>query len=310
LLELPRGLTPAELAGGFGQPGAAPLTGAIEDSFARQLNALPEESRRLLQLAAADSSGDRALVWRAATRLGIPLQAGASAVEAGLAEFGIQVRFRHPLARSAVYRSAALPDRQQLHAALAEATDPIADPDRQAWHRVQAAAGPDEEVAAELERSAGRAQVGGGLAAAAAFLERLVALSADPARQAERALAATQASFQAGAFEVALGLVATAEAGPLHEFQRARAGLLRGHIALALGSDDAAPLLLRAARRLEPLDLDLARETYLIAWARRSWPAASKRSASSARYPAPPGSSPRRLDLPAHWTCCSTGLPC
>ncbi len=172
LLELPHGLTPAELAGGFGLPGAAPLTGRIEDSFRRQLDALPDQTRRLLQLAAADPSGDRSLVWRAAGQLGIPVQAGAPAVEAGLAEFGAQVRFRHPLVRSAVYRSASLSDRQQMHAALAEVTDPQADPDRRAWHRAQAAAGPDEEVAAELERSAGRAQARGGLAAAAAFLER------------------------------------------------------------------------------------------------------------------------------------------
>ena len=172
LLELPRGLTPAELAGGFGLPAAAPLTSRIEDSFRRQLDAIPAETRRLLQLAAADPSGDRALVWRAARRLGIPVQAATAATEAGLAEFSDQVRFRHPLARSAVYRSASLSDRQQMHAALAEVTDPQADPDRRAWHRAQAAGGPDEEVAAELERSAGRAQARGGLAAAAAFLAR------------------------------------------------------------------------------------------------------------------------------------------
>ena len=170
LLELPRGLTPAELAGGFGLPGAAPLAGRIEDSFARQLGALPVQARRLLQLAAADPSGDRTLVWRAAERLGIPVQAGGPAVEAGLVEFGGRVRFRHPLVRSAVYRSAPLSDRQQLHAALAEVTDPIADPDRRAWHRAQAAPGPDEEAATDLERSAERAQGRGGLAAAAAFL--------------------------------------------------------------------------------------------------------------------------------------------
>ena len=211
LLELPRGLTPAELAGGFGLPGAAPLTGRIEDSFARQLDALPDQTRRLLQLAAADPSGDRSLVWRAAGRLGIPVQAGAPAVEAGLVEFGGRVRFRHPLARSAAYRSASFAERQRMHAALAEVTDPRADPDRRAWHRAQAAAGPDEEVAAELERSAGRAQARGGLAAAAAFLERSVLLTADPARQAERALAAAQASLQAGAFGKALELLATAE---------------------------------------------------------------------------------------------------
>ena len=268
LLELPRGLTPAELAGGFGLPGAAPLTGRIEDSFTRQLGALPDQARRLLQLAAADASGDRSLVWRAAGLLGISVQAGALAVEAGLVEFDGRVRFRHPLVRSAVYRSAPVPERQQLHAALAEVTDPDVDPDRRAWHRAQAAAGLDEEVALELERSAGRAQARGGLAAAAAFLQRAVALTVDPARRAERALAAAQASLQAGAFDATLGLLATAEAGPLDEFQRARVGLLHAHVAFAssLGSD-APPLLLKAARQLEPFNMQLARETYLTAWA-------------------------------------------
>jgi DNA-binding CsgD family transcriptional regulator len=267
LLELPRGVTPAQLAGGFGLPGAALLTSRIEDSFARQLAALPEATRRLVQLAAADPSGDQSLVWRAAERLSLPVQAAAPAVEAGLVEFGGRVRFRHPLARSAAYRSAPLSDRQQLHAALAEVTDRQAEPDRRAWHRAQAAPGPDEEVAAELERSAGRAQARGGLAAAAAFLERSVALTADPARHAERALAAAQASMQAGAFGKALDLLATAEAGPLDEFQHARVDLVRGNLAFASGfSSDAPTLLLQAARRLEPLDLELARETYLTAW--------------------------------------------
>jgi DNA-binding CsgD family transcriptional regulator len=267
LLELPRGLSPAELAGGFGLPGAAPLTGRIEDSFARQLDALPDQTRRLLELAAADPSGDRSLVWRAARRLAIPVQAGAPAVDAELVEFGARVRFCHPLARSAAYRSAALAERQQMHAALAGATDPQADPDRRAWHRAQAAAGPDEDVAAELERCAGRAQARGGMAAAAAFLERSVALTADPARHAERILAAAQASMQAGASGKALELLATAESAPLEEFQSARADLLRGHVAFASGLVSDAPLLLlKAARRLEPFDLELARETYLTAW--------------------------------------------
>jgi DNA-binding CsgD family transcriptional regulator len=303
LLELPRGLTPAELAGGFGLPGA-PLTGRIEDSFARQLDALPEATRRLVQLAAADPSGDRALVWRAAGRLGIPVQAGAPAVEAGLVEFGGRVRFWHPLVRSAVYRSAPVPDRQQMHAALAEVTDPIADPDRRAWHRAQAAAGPDEQVAAELERSAGRAQARGGLAAAAAFLERSVLLTADPPRHAERALAAAQASMQAGAFSKALELLATAEAGPLDEFASARVDLLRGQIAFAssLGSD-APSLLLKAAKQLEPLNLDLARETYLNAWRAASLAgslagAGDMLEVSRAARALPPPTDPRRpIDL-------------
>jgi DNA-binding CsgD family transcriptional regulator len=205
-------------------------------------------------------------MWRAAERLGIAREAATPAAEAGLVEVGARVRFRHPLVRSAAYRSASLQERQAVHRALAEATDPELDPDRRAWHWAQATPGPDEDVAAELERSAGRAQARGGVAAAAAFLQRSVALTVDPARRAERALAAAQASFQAGSFDAALGLVAAAEGGPLDELQRARANLARGQVALALGGSDAAPLLLRAARRLEPFDLDLARETYLIAW--------------------------------------------
>ena len=267
LLELPRGLTPAQLAGGFGLPGATPLTGRIEDSFVRQLEALPTETRRLVLLAAADPSGDRALVWRAAGRLGLPVQAAGPAAEAGLVEFGARVRFRHPLARSAAYRLAPIQARQEMHAALAEVTDPAVDPDRRAWHRAQAAPGPDEEVAAELERSAERAQARGGLAAAAAFLERAVVLTADPARRAGRALAAAQAHMHAGSFGNALDLLATAEAGVLDEFASARMDLLRGQIAFASSrGSDAPSLLLKAAKRLEPLNRDLARDTYLTAW--------------------------------------------
>ena len=268
LLELPRGMTPAELAGGFGLPAARSLTGRIEDSFQRRLDALPTQTRRLLLLAAADPSGDPALVWQAAGRLGLPVQeVAAPAVDAGLAEFGARMRFRHPLVRSVAYRSAPFKERQQVHEALAEATDPTADPDRRAWHRAQAAAGPDEEVAAELERSAGRAQARGGLAAAAAFLERSMLLTADPARRGERTVAAAQVSVQAGAFDKALGLLVMAEAGPLDELQGALVELLRGQVAFASGmGGDAPPLLLRAAARLEPLNPDLARETYLNAW--------------------------------------------
>ena len=260
LLELPRGLSPAELAG------AVPLTGRIEDSFGRRLDALPDQSRRLVLLAAADPSGDPSLVWRAAGGLGIPADAATPVVEAGLVEFGPRVLFRHPLMRSVAYRSASIPGRQEAHAALAAHTDPEADPDRQAWHRAQAAAGPDEEVAAELEYSAGRAQARGGLAAAAAFLERSVTLTVDPARRVERTLAAAQASLQAGAFRQARDLLTIAEAGPLDEFASARADLLHGQVTFAAGlGRDAPPLLLKAAKRLEPYSLDLARETYLSA---------------------------------------------
>jgi DNA-binding CsgD family transcriptional regulator/tetratricopeptide (TPR) repeat protein len=271
LVELPRGVTSAELAGGFALPDAMPLSGRIEESFRRRLELLPEDSRRLLQLAAADPVGDPVLVWRAAERLGIATEAATPTAEAGLVEFGARVRFRHPLVRSAAYRSASQQERQEVHRALAEATDPTLDPDRRAWHWAQAAPGPDEDVAAELERSAGRAQGRGGVAAAAAFLQRSVALTVDRARRAERALAAAQASFQAGAFDAALGLVTTAEAGALDQFQRARVDLLRGDVAFASGAiSDAPPLLLKAARRLEPVDLELARQTYLTAWAAAS----------------------------------------
>src|SRR5215831_12275796 len=267
LLELPRGLTPVQLAGGFGLPFTAPLPSRIEDSFRRQLDALPEPTRRLLLVVAADPSGDPVLVRRAAGRLGIPARAARPAVEAGLLEFGARMCFRHPLVRSAAYRSASPQGRQEVHLALAEVTDPRIDPDRRAWHRARAAAGPDEEVAAELESSAGRAQARGGLAAAAAFLERAVVLTADPARRTERALAAAQASLQAGAFGKARELLVMAEAGPLDELQAGRADLLRGQATFASGlGSDAAPLLLKAAKRLEQLDRGLARENYLSAW--------------------------------------------
>jgi DNA-binding CsgD family transcriptional regulator len=267
LLELPTGLTPAQLAGGFGLSSAVPLDGRIEEIFGRQLEALPAQTRRLLQLAAADPSGDPVLVWRAAGRLAIGAGAAGPAEEARLAEFGARVRFRHPLVRSAAYRSASVQTRQQLHSALAEVTDPAVDPDRRAWHRAQAAPGPDEEVAAELEQCAGRAQRRGGLAAAAAFLARSAGLTLDPARRAQRALAAAQAKHQAGALDAALFLLAMAQAGSLDELASARVDLLRGQIAFASGlGSDAPPLLLKAAKRLESLDLDLARETYLSAW--------------------------------------------
>jgi len=266
LLELPEGLSPVQLAGGFGLPLAASPSGRAGRAFDRRLAALPAETRRLVVLAAADPTGDRALVWRAARLLGIAAAAGEPAAEAELVEFGARIRFGHPLARSAAYQSASLRERREAHGALAEATDQVADPDRRAWHRAQATAAPDEDVAVELERSAGRAQARGGLAAAAAFLERSVALTADPARQAHRALAAAQVSLQAGGFGNALDLLMAAEAGPLDEFASARVDQLRGQVAFASGhTGDASIALLKAARRLERFDLDLARETYLAA---------------------------------------------
>ena len=266
LLELPRGWTAAELAGGFGLPGAVPLAGRIEESFRRQLGALPAQPRRLLQLAAAEPTGDPVLVWRAAGRLGIGAEAAGPAVEAGLAEFGVRVRFRHPLVRSAAYRSAPADDLREIHATLAEVTDPASDPDRLTWHRAAATAAPDEGVATELERSAGRAQARGGLSAAAAFLERAMLLTSDPGRRADRAIAAAEAKHQAGAPDVAAELLVMAEAGPLEELARARISLLRGQMAFSAGnSSDTPRLLIDAARRFEALDTRLARETYLEA---------------------------------------------
>ncbi len=255
LLELPRGLTPAQLAGGFGLPAALPLSARIEESFAWRLARLPRDSRRLLLVAAADPTGDLALVWRAAQRLGIPESAARTAESAGFLALAPTVVFRHPLVRSAVYRASEPDERSDVHLALAEATDPEIDPDRRSWHRAQAATMPDEEVAAELERSAARAQARGGSAAAAAFLERAVTLTPEPSRRAQRALAAAQTKFQAGAFDDAVGLLRMAETGFLSGLERARVGLLRAQIAFATTRGaDAAPLLLKAADRLADLD--------------------------------------------------------
>jgi DNA-binding CsgD family transcriptional regulator len=265
LLELPRGLTPAQLAGGFGLPES--LSGRIEHSFTRRLEGLPADTRLLLLLAAAEPVGDPMLLWRAASLLGIGRDAGAQAQSAGLLEIGPRVRFRHPLVRSAIYRAASPEDRHAVHGALAEATDPDLDPDRRAWHRAHATADPEEDVACELERSAGRAERRGGLAAAAAFLVRAAELTPDGSRRAERELGAAEAMVHAGAFESAKGRLAAARARPLDEVGRARVELLLGRIAWAVDHGSAAPpLLLSAAKRLEPLDLTLARHTYLEAF--------------------------------------------
>jgi DNA-binding CsgD family transcriptional regulator len=267
LLELPRGLTAAQLAGGFGLLEARALSGRIEATFVRRFEALPERTRRLLLAAAAEPVGDPLLLWRAAERLGIEPAAAEGAEAQGLVAIGERVTFRHPLVRSAIYRSEALEERRAVHLALAEATDRQADPDRRAWHLAAAAAGPDEEVALELERSAGRAQARGGLAAAAAFLQRAVELTRDTGPRVDRALAAAQASLGAGLFDMARGLLATAEVGPLDELQRSRLDLLHAEVAYSESrGSDAPALLLRAAKTLEPLDPQLARETYLDAW--------------------------------------------
>ena len=305
ILGLIEELTPAELAGGFGLPAGMPVSTGIEDIFRRRIDALPDQTRRLLLLAAADPLGDPLLVWRAAERLGIPTQAATPAAQAGLLEFGVRVRFRHPLVRSAAYRSATVQDRHDTHRALADATDPQADPDRRAWHRAQAAPGPDEDVADELERSADRAQARGGLAAAAAFLERSAELTLDQANLGRRALAAARAKHLAGAPDDALKMLATAEGGSLTELEWAWMDLLRGQIAFASSRGNEVPhLLLEAAKRLEPLDVSLARETYLQTLAavtfagRLSIPGSGVQDvALAARAAPPPAHPPRAPDL-------------
>jgi DNA-binding CsgD family transcriptional regulator len=266
LIELPRGLTPAELAGGFALPDASPLTNRIEQSFHQRVETLPRASQLLLLTAAIEPLGDVSLLWRAAERLGIDGDAGRPAEAAGLLELGARVRFPHPLVRSAVYRAASPGDRRDAHGALADATDAQHDPDRRAWHRAHATATPDEEVAAEMTRSAGRAQARGGLAAAAAFLQRATELTPDPGTRAERALAAAQAKLDVADAAAASELLAIAQLGPVDEVQRGRLRRLRGQIAFASRrGSDAPPLLLDAAQQLESLDAALARETYLEA---------------------------------------------
>jgi DNA-binding CsgD family transcriptional regulator len=304
LLELPRDLTPAQLAGGFGLPAALPLSTRIEESFVRRLARLPRDARRLLLVAAADPTGDAALEWRAAQILGVGDSTATGAESDGLLTFDGGVTFRHPLVRSAVYRAAEPDERREVHRALAEATDLEVDPDRRAWHRAQAASKPDEDVAAELERSAARAQARGGFAAAGAFLERSSALTIDPARRAARALAAAEAKQQAGALDDALTLASTAESGPLDEAQRAQVDVLRGRISFAVERGTEAPrLLLVAAKRLEPLDSAAARDIYLDALTaalfagRLGGGVDTGQVAVAARAAPPPQSAPRAADL-------------
>ena len=278
LLELGRGLGVGELAGGFALPnvGDGPNAGdgpdvgdlprRIEDQYLERLGALPADARRLVLLVAADPVGDVALILRAAQGLGLNIGELEMAAQAGLLDVGANVRFRHPLVRSAVYRAAAAPDRRAAHDALAAATDPLADPDRRAWHRAHAAAGPDEAVADELISSADRARRRGGIAASAAFWERAVALTPDPAERAARALTAAEAKYAAGDFLAAQTLLVTAEVGPLPELGQALVQRMRAQIAFALRrGSDAPPLLLRAAQRLQDLDPELARRTYIEA---------------------------------------------
>jgi DNA-binding CsgD family transcriptional regulator len=266
ILELSRGMTPAELAGGFALPDAVDVPARIEERYRQRVDKLPATTQQLMLLAAADPVGDAAVFWRAAEGLGLAPDSAQPAADAELLEIGSQVRFRHPLVRSAVYGSAPMADRREVHGALAAATDPDIDPDRRAWHRAHAATAPNEAVAAELVDSAGRAQRRGGVAAAAAFLERSVTFTLDPGERAARALAAAGAKFEAADFGSAQSLLAVADAGPLDDLGRAKVRRMRAQIAFDLRhGSDAPTLFLSAARGFETLDVELAQETYLEA---------------------------------------------
>lgn len=261
LIELPK-------SGGFALPTPSPVAGRIERSFQLRMAALSPDARLLLILASADPTGDPALVRAAAQRLDIDVPAASAAAEAsGLVVFDIRARFCHPLARSAAYRAAEPTLCRTAHRALADATDPVAAPDRQAWHRAQATIGPDEQVAAQLESSASRAQARGGVAAAAAFLRRAAALSGDPVKQIERTLAAARATLETGGADAAADLLGSLDTELLDDSQHAAVDMLRGQIAFVHGADGVVQgpeLIVRAARRLAAGDPDRSRE-YLVA---------------------------------------------
>jgi DNA-binding CsgD family transcriptional regulator len=303
LLELPRTWDSAEVAGGFGLLDSHPVVGKIEESYTKRLLLLPAETQLLVLAAAADPVGNPVLLHRAVEALGLNMAAADPAVDAELVQIGARIEFAHPLVRSAAYRSAAAEDRHRVHRALADATDPETDPDRRAWHRAHAVAGPDEEVAAELERSAARAQARGGVAAAAAFLEHAAALSPDPGKRARRALEAADAKQLAGAPQAASTLLATAVEGPLDEVESALAERLQGQIALDLRrGEEAVPLLLDAATRLQSVEPQLARETYLEALRAgsiggRLGGEMLRRAAEAARSAPPADGAARAVDL-------------
>jgi hypothetical protein len=247
LLELAHGMSDAELAGGFAVPATTPLSVHLHDHYLRRVRDLPEPTRRLMLLAAADPTGDATLLWRAGRSLGLGRHEAAAATSQQLVEIGARVRFRHPLVRSAAYAAAPPQERSAAHRALAAATDTHLDPDRRMWHEAAAATEPDEAIATALEEAAARAQARAGSAAAAAFLQRSAALTAEPGRRADRALAATLAYLHAGAFDTARGLLAQAESDAFHDLQRARVEQLRGQIEWASVAGRDAPVLLQQA---------------------------------------------------------------
>ena len=311
-MELPRGLTPEQLAGGFGLPDSMPLASGIEQKFLKRIASLGPGARKLLLAAAADPVGDVTVLWSAAARLGLGTAASDEAEAAGLIEIGSRVVFRHPLVRSAAYRAASASDRREIHRALAEVTDIVLDPDRRAWHRAQAAAGPDEAVAAELEGSADRARARGGAAAAAAFLARAATLTPDPSRHAARGLAAASAKRDAGALNAATALLVAVEHGPPDDRRAAKSLPSSWTVALDLQPRRRRGPALLNRRAFESLDLGLARQIHLEALGTAMWSDGLHSSdlleAARAALAAPPGPhSPVRWTLSlTRWHC---GLP-
>jgi len=270
LLELPRGQTPAELALGFGVPDATPLSGRIEENYRQRIDGLPAQTQRLLLIAALEPLGEAVRVRQAGKLLGVGADAAEPAVMAGLLEPSL--RFHHPLVRSAVYRAATPEQRRRVHLALAEVTDPDADPDHRAWHRAQAATGPDEELAEELERSAGRAQHRGGLAAAAGLLERSAELTPEPERRALRLLLAAHAQLTAGATNRAQVLLDESLPNLSDARSRAQAARMQGMIRFSEGRGGETPsLLFQAAIDLKGTDPRFAREVLLEALGSAMW---------------------------------------
>lgn len=271
LIELLRTVRPADLAGGYMLPDQRPTSSVIEASFRARLAALPGATQQLLLIAAAEPLGDLTVLWDAAELVGLPREAAAPAEDAELLDVGDRVTFSHPLVRSAIYRAASGAQRRTAHGALAEVTDMDTDPDRRAWHQAQAAHGPDEWVALALLRSATRARARGGVAAAAAFLERAASLTPDAHRRAQRMLDAAQAKHDAGAVDVAYTLLARAEDGPLDAAETAAARILRGRLAFTSGRGDAPDHLVAGAELLSELGSSQTREIYLEAFAAGLW---------------------------------------
>jgi DNA-binding CsgD family transcriptional regulator len=276
LLELPHGLNTEELAGGFGFPKPAALSSRLEDGFLRRVRGLPEPTQLLLLLAAAEPLGDPGLLRRAARGLGITDGHAVAAETEGLFQIRARATFRHPLVRSAIYRAAPEDERHRVHRALADATDPDADPDRRVWHRAHATSGPDDALANELERSASRAQARGGPSAAAVFLARAAALASDRVRRATLIISSAELHYDAGSYHAAGDLLAGLDVEPLADFHQVRAERLRSRLLLGTqGSKAASRQLMQAAKRFQSHDLEVACDTYLDAFVAASTVGAS-----------------------------------